>query len=118
MSEKLRLLDQALALSEAELDYLNEGDFARAEESSAERGELIRRVLAMKDEPTTQDDLIEKLKELRNMQGRLTTEAKRLHAELKEDLVRTSKEAKRFGGYQQAAGMRQPTNSRFISKRG
>lgn len=118
MSEKLRLLDQALALSEAELDYLIEGDFARAEESSAERGELIRRVLAMKDEVTTQDELVEKLKELRNMQGRLTTEAKRLHAELKDDLVRTGKEAKRFGGYQQAAGMRQPTNSRFISKRG
>ncbi|EPR42656.1 hypothetical protein dsx2_2573 [Desulfovibrio sp. X2] len=117
MSEKIKMLDDALAMSEAELGFLAEGDFEKAEESSARRGEIIRQVLSMKDE-TSPDALLDKLNQLKNMQGRLTAEAKRLHAELKEDLVRVRQETGRFGGYKQAAGMRSPVQSRYISKRG
>jgi len=53
------------------------------------------------------------------MQGMLTSEARRLHAELKADLTRTRQETKRYGGYQQAAGStRAPLQSRYVSKRG
>lgn len=117
MSERIKLLDEALAMSEAELGFLIEGDFAKAEESSAQRNEIVRRVLSMKDE-TSPEALLDKLTQLRSMQGMLTSEARRLHAELKADLTRTRQETKRFGGYQQvASGTRTPLQSRYISKR-
>ncbi len=118
MSERIRLLDEALAMSEAELGFLIEGEFEKAEESSAQRGDIVRRVLAMKDEASPAA-LLDKLTQLKNMQGMLTAEARRLHAELKADLTRTRQETKRFGGYQQAAGgASAPLHSRYVSKRG
>ena len=117
MSERIRLLDEALAMSEAELGFLIEGDFDKAEESSAQRSDIVRRVLAMRDE-TSPDALLDKLTQLKNVQGMLTSEARRLHAELKADLTRTRQETKRFGGYQQAAGGAQAVpQSRYVSKR-
>ncbi|WP_035104243.1 hypothetical protein [Desulfohalovibrio reitneri] len=117
MSEKVRLLDQALEMSEAELEHLMEGEFELAEQSSAERHELIRRILSMDDDAKT-EQLMSKLNQLRTMQNRLTGEAKRLHDELRQDLMRARQETKRYSGYKQAANGTPEKRNRLFHKRG
>ena len=112
MTEKLNLLDMALELSHLEMGYLESGDVERAEESAAERGELIRKALSS-DEDIKADQFMEKLVQLKNIQGRLTDEAKRLHASLKEDLQRVRQESRRMNGYHKATQYTPLMRSRY-----
>ncbi len=105
MPTKLELLDKALDMSEVELGYLVEGDVDKAEQASSERGDLIRRILSMNDD-MAQDQLLDKLTQLRNMQSRLTAEARKLHDQLRTDLTRAKQESKRHSGYANTATKR------------
>jgi len=98
MPTKLDLLDKALDMSEVELEYLVDGDVDKAEQAATERGDLIRRILSMSDD-MSQDQLLDKLTQLRNMQSRLTAEARKLHDQLRIDLTRAKQESKRHSSY-------------------
>jgi hypothetical protein len=116
MSSSLEYLDQAFALGRKELDHLASGEIAEAQAAAHARGELLSRALAAPGrEPAEQ--LIAKLSQLRSMQTRLTEEAKRLHAALRDDLVRVRGESKRLAGYKSTTKIT-PLFNRFVSKRG
>jgi hypothetical protein len=112
MPTKLELLDKALDMSEVELGYLVEGDVDKAEQASLERGDLIRRILSM-DDGASQEQLLDKLTRLRNMQSRLTAEARKLHDQLRTDLTRAKQENKRHAGYANSSRVRSMTGGQF-----
>lgn len=112
MPTKLDLLDKALDMSEVELGYLVEGDVDKAEQASLERGDLIRRILSM-DDDASQEQLLDKLTRLRNMQSRLTAEARKLHDQLRTDLTRAKQESKRHTGYANTTRVRSVTGGQF-----
>jgi hypothetical protein len=116
MSAKLELIDRALALGQAELDFLAAGDFLRAEESATQRGQLLDDALGMAEE-TSVEALLAKLVKLKNLQGRLTSEARTIHARMQEDLTRVRQETRRYAGYHEAVSVKPPA-SRYLSKRG
>lgn len=120
-----RMLDKALVLAELELDHLRQGRVDEAREAAGERAQLASQAWEShaalradgQDPAGSLDELQEKLAQLQGLQGRLTGEAKRLHASLKEELLRFRKEGVRLGAYGKA--VRTPDGiPRFVSKRG
>ncbi len=116
MPDTINLLDQAIDLGHKELDVLSVGDVEAAESISRDRSRLTNDAMAAEDTPDL-EMLLDKLDKLKNLQGRITSEAKRLHAVLKKDLVRSRQERKRFSGYKGAAASAVST-SRFINRQG
>lgn len=115
MSDALALLDEALELGRKELSLLAEGDVDAVVEASRARGELMDR--AWRDhEGVDVDQLLGKLKRLKELQGQMTSDAKRLRDDLRADLARVRQEGKRFSGYASAAKVT-PLASRFVSKK-
>ncbi len=118
MADCLSLLEQALDLGERERDYIAAGRVAETQETALLRGKLIEQAWAERDEACVDVDvLLDKLRRLRNLQGQLSSEAKRLHANLEKDLAKAKKETRRLDGYKGAATFR-PNHNRFVSKRG
>ncbi|MFV0422708.1 hypothetical protein [Oleidesulfovibrio sp.] len=116
MVDSLALLDQALTLGEGELNALAEGDVDTADTSAQERGRLIALAWEKRDS-VREDELREKLLQLQTLQGRLTSEARKLHQSLREELQRSRKESTRLSGYRRAVSVR-PLQSHYISKHG
>jgi len=118
MSECLNLLEQALDLGRQELEFLASGKVEETEEAAHERGNLMELAWQAKErEQIDVDELLDKLRQLKNMQGQLTREARSLYKSLESDLARARKEHGRLTGYRQATQV-MPTSSRFVSKRG
>ncbi len=116
MADAMTLIDQALDIGRQELELLQAGEVDRAADMARDRERLMNMAYGDKDS----DELVKlesKLWQLASLQGRLTTEAKRLHAEIKQELLRTRQESARLSGYGKAVKPT-PLFSRFLSKRG
>jgi len=116
MADSLSLLDQALFLGEQELVALASGDVDTADLNSRERGRLMDEAWERR-EGVALDTLQEKLLKMQSLQGRLTDEARRLHANIKSELQRSRKHSTRLKGYRKAVKVT-PLHSRFVSKQG
>lgn len=122
MNASLALLDKALVVAQDELVSLQDGDVDAAQVHASERFALTEEAWSLRGEdPGRLSQLQDKLQQLQSMQGRLTMEARRLHASIKEELIRSRKEGARHSAYGKALrpqqGFGSPT-SRFMSKRG
>lgn len=116
MSDKLAYLEQALTTGERELHCLLAGDIDEAEKLAKDRGRLLELAWAEAD-PESVGLLRDKLLKLKNLQGQLTVEARRLHAELKSDLQRAKQENQRLSGYRTTVRPN-PAVSRYLDKAG
>ncbi|AGW12733.1 hypothetical protein [Megalodesulfovibrio gigas] len=127
MNTPITLLDKALALAEEEMTLLQGGDVDGAHLHAAQRIALTEQAWTLRTQAAPADPtdparltmLQEKLLQLQAMQHRLTAEARRLHASIKAELLRSRKEGARHAAYGRA--LRPATagipNSRFCSKR-
>jgi len=116
MSDCLSLLDQALDMGKQELESLAEGRDEAILETASERCRLIEQAFESRGKADV-DLFLGKLKQLKNMQGRLITEARRLHETLARDLAHAKQENKRLTGYKNSRTPA-PVYSRFVSKQG
>ncbi len=117
MAETLKLLDQALEIGYEELRFLVAGEVDDAFDAAERRGVLTDQALETK-ESVSLDDILEKLNKLKNLQGQLTAEAKKLHASLRQDIGRVKKENVRFKGYGSAARGTPLIANRYLNKVG
>lgn len=117
MAETLKLLDQALEIGYEELRFLVAGEVDDAFEAAERRGSLTSQALETK-ESVSLDQILEKLKKLKNLQGQLTSEARKLHASLRQDIGRVKKESTRFKGYGNAVRGTPLIANRYINKVG
>lgn len=92
------LLEQALEMGHDELGAIAEGDVDSAERLAMGRGHLINDAIKSR-ETIRLEELLNKLKELQRLQGRISSEARKLHSSLKDDLGRVKKQNKRLNGY-------------------
>ncbi len=111
MAETCSLLDEALELGRVELRLLRDGDVEKAEETAQQRGRLVTAFLESRksgEDPGGQklDALRDKLRQLMALQGRLTSEARALHASVREEFKRTRQENTRLSGYGNAGAKR------------
>jgi hypothetical protein len=116
MSDALTLLDEALELGRKELALLADGDVDGVWEASLARSRLLDQAWSERDGVDV-DQLLGKLKRLKELQGQMTSDAKRLRDDLRADLARVKQEGKRFSGYASATKVT-PLASRFVSKKG
>jgi len=101
MSDRLTLLDEALALGDKELQLLAAGQFEDVGRVAQDRSRLV--VEAVEGaQPVDLNLFHDKLLQLSALQGRLTEEAKRLHESVRLELLRTKKESERISGYARA----------------
>ncbi|CCO23892.1 hypothetical protein [Maridesulfovibrio hydrothermalis] len=117
MAETLNLLDQALDIGHEELQYLVAGEVDEASDAAERRGFLTTKALETK-ESVSLDQILDKLNKLKNLQGQLTSEAKKLHASLKSDIGRVKKENVRFKGYGSVVRGASLMPNRYINKVG
>ena len=116
MSDALTLLDEALELGRQELALLADGDVDAVQASSRTRCELLDQAWDLR-EGADVEQLLGKLKLLKDLQGQMTSDARRLRDDLRADLARVRQEGKRFSGYASAVKVT-PLASRFVSKKG
>lgn len=116
MSSTLEYIDRALETGERELACLRSGEVEEAERLAMDRGEMLKMAW---DAPASDpmELLRDKLMRLKNLQGLLTSEARRLHADLKEDLKRARQENQRLSGYK-ATRQTAPGVSAFLDRVG
>lgn len=115
MNNTQSLLDEALRLGDLELQMLAHGDVEQAEQTALQRNELLDKALHGKQASALQDaashelaTLRDKLEQLMTMQGQLTSEAKKLHSDIRSELFRTRQESTRYAGYGKAATTQGP----------
>ncbi len=115
-SKSMTLLDQALRLGYEELALLNEGDVEAAGLRASDR---LKLTLDAKNASDKGDmtALRDKLLQLQALQGQLTTEARKLHAETRDALQQARQQRKRLAGYGKAARIT-PSFRVSLSKRG
>lgn len=115
-AEAEALLDRALDVANRELALLEEGEVDEAAVLAEDRSKLIERAW----NSGTLDELKplrDKLVQLQSMQNRLTDEARKLHARIREELKRSRQETKRHAGY--GSAMRTaPLITSALSRRG
>jgi len=116
MSDALTLLDEALELGRKELALLADGDVEAVRESSRARNDLMNQAWDQRDGVDV-EQLMGKLRRLRELQGQMTSDARRLRDDLRADLARVRQEGRRFSGYASASKIT-PLASRFVSKKG
>ncbi len=116
MSDKLEYLEAALVAGEKELHCLLAGEIEEAETLAKDRGRLLEMAWRSAD-PESIGLLRDKLFKLKNLQGQLTVEARRLHAELKSDLQRAKQENQRLSGYRTSVRPN-PAVRRYLDKAG
>jgi hypothetical protein len=116
MSDSLSLLDEALDIGYEELEHLRRGREDEAGQAARRRGELME-IAWERREGMDVDAMLDKLEQLKSLQGALTSEAKKLHEVLRRDLAKAKQENRRIFAYN---GSRKsaPRFSRFISKQG
>lgn len=116
MSDKLEYLEAALVAGERELHCLLAGEIEEAEMLAKDRGRLLEMAWRSAD-PESIGQLRDKLLKLKNLQGQLTVEARRLHAELQSDLQRAKQENQRLSGYRTSVRPN-PAVRRYLDKAG
>lgn len=116
MSDKLEYLEAALVAGERELHCLLAGEIEEAEALAKDRGRLLEMAWCSTD-PDSIGQLRDKLLKLKNLQGQLTVEARRLHAELQTDLQRAKQENQRLSGYRSSVRPN-PAVRRYLDKAG
>ena len=116
MSDTQALLDEALILGDLELKLLGQGEVEKAGEAAQRRGRLINEALENSSKEAVHT-LLDKIKQLMALQGRLTSEARELHNSIRGELQRTHKETVRFNGYGKASRYTPMIQSR-LHKRG
>lgn len=117
MADTLNLLDQAIEIGHEELRLLVAGEVDDAFEAAERRGFLTSQALETKASISL-DQILDKLNKLKSLQGQLTSEAKKLHASLKQDITRVKKENVRFKGYGSVARGTPLMPNRYINKVG
>lgn len=119
MADCLTLLDQALDVGHKELDSIAAGDVDAVSDLAKQRSELVEQAWTQKDcEPVDVNVLLTKLRRLRTLQGQLTSEAKRLHASLRDDLLRVKRESHRMQGYGKSSKVTPLYGRSMLHKRG
>ncbi|WP_457570490.1 hypothetical protein [Desulfovulcanus sp.] len=108
--------EQALWLGQKELSSLQEENVEQAQELAQKRGEVLERFLAQKDD-FSQDEFLQKLKQLQKLQGQVMAVARGLHATLQKELIRVKGESKRYTGYKKATKVTS-IHSCYVSKWG
>ncbi|MES9995666.1 hypothetical protein [Desulfovibrio aminophilus] len=116
MSDMVTLLDQAIEMGHKELGFLIAGDVFEAEQLAQDRGRLTASIENGKR--VDLDSVLDKLTQLKALQGQITQEARRLHAALKADLQRVRLENQRFSAYKDGSRVAPPVSNRFISRHG
>jgi hypothetical protein len=114
MSNSMTFIDMALEVGERELASLLAGDIEEAERLAFDRGKLMEEAWQMR-ETSKVNQLRDKLLRLQSLQGQLTSEAKRLHDTLRQDLKKAKKENERLSGYRSSV-VPTPIASRFVDK--
>lgn len=117
MGDSAKLLDRAIEMGERELGFLASGDVDNAERLAHDRGEITNRAVAER-EGVDLDVLLDKLTQLKQLQGRISSEARRLHASLQQDLKQARQETKRFSAYSGAHKPAPLIRNRFLNKEG
>ncbi len=116
MADSLSYLDTALEAGRKELSHILRGEVDEAGKLASERGDLLNK--AWKERDGVQISVLrQKLIQLQTLQGQITQEAKKLHAQLKDDLTRAKKENKRFSGYKSTVKPK-PHFSKYVNKMG
>lgn len=116
MRPHLSLLDEALKLGEQELVALDQDELESVEKLASRRQDLLAKAMGQNTNEDA-DQLVEKLAQLKAIQGRLSLRTKKLHAQVKRDLQRVREECRRMTGYKDASRV-MPMTNRFISKVG
>jgi hypothetical protein len=115
MADSMTLLEEALEVGREELEHLINGRDEEAQSAAHRRGELMDRAWRNR-QGADFEALVLKLKELQSQQGRLTSEAKKLHETLRQDLAKAKQENRRLTAYH--GSLRPPAvSSRFLNKR-
>jgi len=116
MNKANEYFEQAIWLSQEEISSLQDENVEQAQELAQKRGEVLERFFAQKDS-FSQDEFLQKLKQLQKLQGQVMAAARGLHATLQKELIRVKGESKRFSGYKKATKVT-PIHSHYVSKRG
>lgn len=117
MTSALSRLDEALHVGELELDRLQAGEVFEAEKLSQDRGRLLSEALAQRD-GVSLEELMDKLAQLKRLQGRISSEALRLKEVLREDLKQAKQQNRRLAGYGGAARKTPLVQAKYCSKLG
>jgi len=116
MRDALTLLDEALELGRRELALLADGDVEGIQETARTRNILLNQAWDNRA-GVDMGQFADKLMRLRELQGQMTSDARRLRDDLRADLARVRQEGRRFSGYASATRVT-PLASRFMNKRG
>ncbi len=98
MNKGLVKIDEALHIGELELGSLKAGDVEEAEEYALKRVTLVREA-GLHYEPACAEEFKARLMQMQNLQVRLTSEAKVLHAYLQAEMKKGRKKASLHRGY-------------------
>lgn len=121
MNDTQSLLDEALRLGDLELQMLSDGELEEAEKTAMKRSKLIQEALQassvapQRNASQELQDFKNKLGQLMTLQGRLTSEARKLHKDIRSELLRTRQESTRLAGYGKASSGR--TSRSMLHKR-
>lgn len=117
MTMTLDLLDEALDIGRQELKSLEVGDVDEAQGMCDRRDRITTEALQTKAHASL-DEMLDKIDRLRELQGQITAEARKLHSALKKDLQHANKTSKCFSAYKGASGSWQITSNRYVNKTG
>ena len=102
MAEARDSYERIMSLCREELASIGEGDTERLCSVLLEREEAIG--MYMSDASARQDEaFLDKLEQIRDMNGMLRHEARKLHQSLKEELLKLRRENRRIAGYRNGA---------------
>ena len=118
MSARRRMMDEALSIGRRELGCLTEGDVFEAERLSKDRERILDEAIGDLDRERL-EELADKLVEMKSLHDEISSEAKRLHGTLRQDLVSIKQQNRRISGYSFGAGnLPRLAKQRFIHKKG
>ncbi|MDK2956809.1 MAG: hypothetical protein PWQ57_2305 [Desulfovibrionales bacterium] len=116
-SNALNQLDQALRIGETELIHLQSGEVEEAEKLAMNRSKLLGEAIADR-EGVSLTDMLDKLHQLKRLQGRITTEALKLQDSFRKDLQNAKRQNKRLVGYGKAMKKTSAVQAKYCSKMG
>ncbi|WP_027177638.1 hypothetical protein [Maridesulfovibrio bastinii] len=117
MADTLKLLDQALEIGRKELRALETGDVDSAEVLCFERDRLTNEALQNKGR-TDFDAKLERVDGLRELQKQITEEARKLHSQLKTEILSVKKKTKVFSAYGGSLRGGKKFANRYLNKTG
>ncbi|WP_316899929.1 hypothetical protein [Pseudodesulfovibrio indicus] len=118
MSQRSRMLEEAMSIGRRELDSLVAGDVYEAERLARTREHILdEAVFGLSKENLAL--LADKLVEMKSLHDEITGEARRLRETLGNDLKSMKKQNRRIAGYSFGAGnVSRLAKERFVNKKG